>query len=101
MAPPRLALEDNPQSPSTRRASSLEAKTKDNSTTTLTRAAAIVRIGSRHCSIAAMSRSLPTHASMGRWARWYPRGVRMGVLLEMKMAYIHREIEREKEREQE
>lgn len=33
-----------------------------------------------------MSRSLPTHASMGRWARWYPSGVRIGVLLEMIMA---------------
>lgn len=43
----------------------------------LTNAAAIVRIGSRHCKIAPTISSFPTRASMGSRARWYPRGVRI------------------------
>lgn len=70
----RTAHEANPKPPSKwKRAShalSKQTRARGNyAGHALTNAAAIVRIGSRHCSIAAISRSLPMHASMGRWAR--------------------------------
>lgn len=36
--------------------------------------------------MAAYRSSFPTRASMGRCARWYPNGVRMGVLLAITIA---------------